>query len=168
MGTGYKGLIMQFKLSIFLAAALVAGMPAAAAEMVTAKDPQSVVRAMQAAGFQAKLEKDDTGDPMIVSGAAGAKFWVYFYNCTKNTDCATVQFHTSYDIDESSEPSLEKINEWNSNQRFGTAHIDKEGDPVLNFDLDLDDGGMSEALFSDNLEFWSSVMAKFQDHVGWK
>ena len=33
---------------------------------------------------------------------------------------------------------------------------------------DLDDGGISSLLFADNLEFWSSVVARFEKHIGFR
>jgi len=138
----------------------------AQAEMVRAQDPQSVVNAMQGAGYMAKLGVDKVGDPKIDSGVSGSKFTVFFYNCTDNKACATVQFHAGYDM--STALSLERINEWNRSQRFGRAYLDKEGDPVLEMDLDLDDGGLSAALFVDNLEFWNAVIGKFERHIGFR
>jgi hypothetical protein len=138
----------------------------AAAQTVKAQDPQSLVAALQAAGYAAKLGTDKGGDPMITSGASGTNFQIFFYNCTANKDCATVQFHAGYDL--KSSPGLEKINAWNSSQRFGRAYLDKEGDPIVEMDVDLDDGGMSRALFIDNMEFWTSLLGKFERHIGYR
>jgi hypothetical protein len=136
------------------------------AEMVRGQDPGTVVRALQGAGYTAKLSADKGGDPMITSSVSGTTFQVYFYNCTQNKDCATIQFHSGYDLKTS--PSLEKINEWNRSKRFGRAFLDKENDPILEMDIDVDDGGISSALFSDNLEFWASVLADFERHIGYR
>lgn len=157
---------MYFK-TFFAASAVLAMAAPAGAETVAAKDPPSVAAALQAAGFQAKLDKDKGGDPMITSGSSGSRFGVYFYNCTDNRDCATVQFHASYDAEAGKAPSLEKINEWNRKQRFGRAYLDSEGDPAVEMDVDLDDGGMSRELFTDNVEFWTTIMAEFEKHIGW-
>ena len=138
----------------------------AAAQMVKAQDPQSLVAVLQGAGYAAKLGADKTGDPMITSGASGTTFQILFYNCTKNTACATVQFHAGYDLKTS--PGLEKINAWNSGNRFGRAYLDKENDPMVAMDLDLDDGGVSKALFIDNVEFWTSMLAAFERHIGYR
>ncbi len=35
-------------------------------------------------------------------------------------------------------------------------------------DLDLDDGGISQALFNDNVEFWASVVGDFERHIGYR
>lgn len=145
---------------------LAAGAHAPDAQMVRAQDPQSLVRAMQSRGYVAELTTDQTGDPMIRSAASGTNFQVLFYNCTDHRDCATVQFHVGYDLKTAT--SLESINEWNRSQRFGSAHLDKENDPILEMDVDLDDGGISPLLFIDNLEFWTSAMGRFEKHIGFR
>ncbi|MES2137300.1 MAG: YbjN domain-containing protein [Pseudomonadota bacterium] len=147
-------------------AALAAAAPVAQAEMVRAQDPQSLVNAMQANGYVAKLGIDKVGDPMITSGASGTTFQVFFYNCTDHKDCATVQFHSGYDF---AQPlPLETLNEWNKSERFGRAFLDKENDPILEMDVDLDDGGVPPLLLIDNLEFWTSILAKFEKHIGYR
>jgi Putative bacterial sensory transduction regulator len=140
--------------------------PAGAETFVRAQDPQTVVAAMQGAGFTAKIGTDKGGDPMITSGYSGTAFRVFFYNCTKNRDCATVQFHTGYDLDKP--VTLEQINEWNRTQRFARAFLDKDNDPIVEMDIDLDDGGVSNALFLDNLEFWTSSLGEFERHIGFR
>lgn len=138
----------------------------AQAQMVTGQSPDSVVRGLQAAGYAATLGTDKMGDPMISSAINGTKFQVFFYNCTDHKNCATVQFHVGYDLTTS--PGLTSINDWNTAQRFGRAHLDKENDPILEMDVDLDDGGLSQALFSDNVEFWVSVVGNFEKHIGYR
>ena len=149
-----------------LAFAMAAAAPVHAGQ-VTAKDPSSVVTALQEAGYQAQLEKDKGGDPLIRSASSGSRFSIFFYSCTDNEDCAAVQFYTAYDTAPGKAPSLEKINEWNRDRRFGRAYIDTEGDPVVEMDVDLDDGGISQALFTDNLEYWVAVMTGFESYIGW-
>lgn len=138
----------------------------AQAQMVRAQDPGSLVRALQGAGYAARIGTDKVGDPMITSGVAGTNFQIFFYNCTDHRQCATVQFHSGYDL--RVPVSLERINEWNRSQRFGRAFLDKENDPILEMDLDLDDGGLSTQLFIDNIEFWASVLGRFEKHIGYR
>ena len=138
----------------------------AQAQMVRAQDPDSLVEALQDGGYAARLGTDKVGDPMITSGVGGTSFQIFFYNCTDNTECATVQFHSGYDMRDP--VSLERINEWNSKERFGRAYLDDEGDPILEMDVDLDDGGVSELLFIDNVEFWASVLGNFERHIGYR
>ena len=155
--------------SKWLAIAVFAGAWAlpAEAQMVRGQDPGSLVSALQNAGYAAKLGTDKLGDPMISSGVSGTAFEIMFYNCTANKECATVTFYSQpYKL--ASPPGLDRINEWNRSKRFGRAYLDKVNRPVLEMDVDLDDGGMSSALFIDNIEFWSSVLIDFERHVGYR
>jgi len=138
---------------------------AAPAQTVRGQDPATVAAALQTHGLRAKTSTDKVGDPMISSASGGTTFEVLFYNCTDNRECATVQFHAGYDVDD---VSLETINAWNASQRFGRAYLDKEGDPILEMDVDLDDGGMSQLLFIDNLEFWETLLPKFESAIGYR
>lgn len=148
------------------AAALLAFAVPANAQMVRAQDPQSLVRALQGAGYAANLGTDRVGDPMITSGVSGTTFQIFFYNCTDNRNCATVQFHSGYDV--RVPVDLPKLNEWNRTKRFARAFLDKENDPILEMDVDLDDGGLSPALFIDNIEFWASVLGDFERYIGYR
>ncbi|MFL6845857.1 MAG: YbjN domain-containing protein [Allosphingosinicella sp.] len=156
---------MKLKWLALAAVAAAWGLPAQA-EMVRGQDPQSLVNALQGAGYAAKLGTDKVGDPMITSGASGTSFQIFFYNCTDHKQCATVTFHSGYDLTES--PGLERMNEWNRGNRFGRAYLDKENDPILEMDVDLDDGGLAPLLFIDNVEFWTSVLADFEKHIGYR
>jgi hypothetical protein len=151
--------------SFFVAAlALAAASPAGA--VVQAQNPQSLVKALQGGGYQADLGSDSTGDPMITTSVSGTKFRILFYNCTANKDCRTVNFLVAYDFDKPL--ALDRINAFNQQNRFVRAYLDKENDPVLAMDVDLDDGGMSDALFIDNIEFWTSLLASYEKHIGYR
>ena len=156
---------MTFK---WFALAVLAGAWAlpAQAQMVRAQDPGTIVRALQDSGYTAQLGTDKVGDPMITSGVGGTTFQIFFYNCTDNRECATVTFHSGYDLRDP--VTLDRINEWNRSKRFGRAHLDGEDDPILEMDVDLDDGGLSTLLFIDNIEFWSSVLGDFERFIGFR
>jgi hypothetical protein len=149
-----------------VAAILAAHAVPGSAQMVRAQDPQSLVGALQAAGYAARLGTDRVGDPMITSGVSGTTFQIFFYNCTEHRDCATVQFHSGYDL--RNPVDLPKLNEWNRTKRFARAFLDKENDPILEMDVDLDDGGLSAALFIDNIEFWASILGDFERYIGYR
>ena len=138
----------------------------AQAQMVMAQDPGTIVRALQDSGYTAQLGTDKVGDPMITSGVGGTTFQIFFYNCTDNRECATVTFHSGYDLRDP--VTLDRINEWNRTKRFGRAYLDGEDDPILEMDVDLDDGGLSPLLFIDNIEFWSSVLGDFERFIGFR
>ncbi len=131
--------------------------------MVRAQDPSSVVRALQGAGYKAEVTKDDTGDPLIRSTSSGSNFAIFFFGCTKNVDCTTIQFFAGYDRDKS--PTLSQMNDWNSRKRFARAYISDKGAARIEMDVDIDDGGISTKLFEDNLEFWVLLMSQFEKHI---
>ena len=151
------------KTGLILACAAGLGLAAPAAAEVQAQDPQSVISAMQQAGYKAQLDIDGVGDPMIRSSESGSEFLVFFYNCTDNADCRTIQFNADYS--EPNNATLEAMNAWNRDNRFGRAYLRDDGVARLEMDLDLDDGGISQALFEDNLEYWIIVMSDFAEHV---
>jgi hypothetical protein len=133
----------------------------AAAQMVSAKDPQSVVAALQAKGFQAQLDSAN-GRPSIRSGAGGLKLTIFFQNCTDGKACTTVTFATGFtDL----EATPLKMNQWNAENRFTRAFIDEENDPMLALDLDLDHQGIPRANFNEYLDIWSSAASKYLDFL---
>lgn len=152
---------MRILLAALAASFLFAG--AAQAQMVRAQDPASVARTLQGMGYRAEMTKDDSGDPLIKSSSGGSNFAIFFFGCTKNVDCRTIQFFAGYT---DRKPSLERINEWNMNKRFGRAYISSSGSARVEMDVDLDDGGISPKLFEDNVEFWVLLMGQFEKHIG--
>ena len=131
--------------------------PVATQEMVNARDPASVVAALHAKGYQAQLGTAG-GEPSITSGAGGVKFSIFFENCTNGKACSTVAFATGFtDVDS----NVDRLNEWNRQNRFARAYIDGEGDPVLRMDVDLDHGGIPRQNFNEYLDIWGSLAPKF-------
>lgn len=131
---------------------------ARAAEVVA--DPLIIADVMSGAGYAAQLDTSGSGDPIIRSNVSGYNFIVYFYDCTNNAACKTIQFSAAFDPGERA-PSFEKINNWNKSRRFGRAFVDSQGDPTVQMDIDLEDGGMSSALFVDNLEYWQLTVSEY-------
>ena len=131
-------------------------------DQVEASNPQSVVAALQAGGYKAVLAKDAAEDPRIESASSGAKFIINFYGCKDHKNCNSLTFFagwTGLDV------SMNQMNEWNKIRRFSRAYIDNDGDPILEFDIDLDDGGMSQELFINNVEYWDTSLAGFKQHI---
>lgn len=158
---------MAFQSKLFgglTAVALMASSTIATAQ-ITAKDPDAILKAMQDFGLVATMGKDDGGDPKISSRVSDTKFWVYFYGCEDNRNCASIMFKAGYDLNNGI--SALKINEWNRDQRFAKAYIDDEGDPFMEFDVNLAYDGMGEKNFSDNLDWWRLLVEDFEDFIEW-
>ena len=148
-----------------LCAALAASVTAttAMADEVRSDDPSSLVRAMQAGGYRAELTKDNSGDPMIKSSASGSDFAILFYGCKSNRNCTTIQFFAGFKDPDNG--SLSALNKWNADNRFGRAYQSDSGSARIEYDLDLDVGGMSQALFRDNLDVFASLMDRYRKYV---
>ncbi len=156
MGLGLKG-----ALGLVVAATMAAATPAAA-QVVASGD--SIASVLRDRGYQAELTKDSDGDPMIRSGAGGSKFIILFMGCTNNKGCTSIQFYAGFKS--SGSTSVGKMNDWNRTKRFARGYIDNDGDPVVEMDIDLDEGGMSRALFQDNLAVWVAALDAFKKHIG--
>ena len=131
----------------------------AAAENVTA-DLEQIAKVMQGEGLQAKLDTDADGRPFILSGTSGYNFVVYAYGCNdEHAECKFIQFSAAFTPD--NKPTLAEVNTYSAENFFGRYYIDEANDPVIEMDLDLEMGGMSEALFIDNIAYWDMALAKF-------
>ncbi|WP_081647642.1 YbjN domain-containing protein [Pseudorhodobacter ferrugineus] len=88
---------------------------------------------------------------------------MYFYGCEDGANCTSIQFYMGIELDHT--VSLERINDWNRDKRFGTAVFDTDGYPYLKMDLNLDFGGITAPAFEDNLDLWERLVAEFSDYV---
>ena len=150
---------MRYKV-VFALGLLASSVPAQTAGKNVTADPATVAAAMQTAGYQAKIEHLSNGLPYIQSGSGGYPFRVFFLGCDKGGKaCKTVQLFAGFATGKS--PSLEKMNAYQRDNRWGRVYIDEEDDPVIEMDIDLEAGGMSEELFKDNLQYWEYVMGNF-------
>ena len=136
---------------------------AARADEVRSDDPASLARVLQSMGYRAEMTKDNSGDPMIKSTASGTDWAVLFYGCKSNRNCTTVQFFGGFK--EPDNGSLSALNKWNAENRFARAYQSDSGSARIEYDLDLDVGGMSAALFRDNVEVFVSLLDRYRKYV---
>jgi hypothetical protein len=143
------------------AALLLAGMacaPVAAAQQIVAT-PESVTAELQKRGYKAERIADAKREQIRTSDS-GVPITITFYNCSQGkSDCTTVGFYTGFtDVD----LTLQQVNDWNAAERWVRTYVDKDGDPVLEMDLDLDFGGLKRELFWDNLATFIGMIGKFR------
>lgn len=122
---------------------------------------EDVVTIFQNEGYKAKLGVDNVGDPMIETSVSGIPTNVFFYDCD-NGYCKDIQFNAYWTLD--TPLSQLVIASWNEDFRFGKAHLDAEGDPQINIDLQLNSGGTAQ-LIASYLELADSVISNFEDHI---
>jgi hypothetical protein len=138
------------------AAALAVAAGPAAAQTVDAARPQSVVAAMQSAGYRATLETTKSGKPVIRSAANGSDFSVMFDDCNEqNSACKSLAFVAWY----KAKPgwTIQRLNQWNDEKKFLRAYIDKDGDLATDYWVTTV-GGLPDANFKDALD-WFVVMS---------
>ena len=164
---------MQSRLAGYAALALLALQPVladatmaqkAGTGLVTAKDVDEIVNLARGYGA-ATLTKDDSGDPLIKNRTDGIAWSVYFYGCDKGADCSSIQFSAGFSL--KSKPTVEKINEWNLQKRWAKARVDKEGDPIITHDVNLQHG-VTRANLDASMGNWTEMVADFTKFIGYK
>lgn len=153
---------MKRATTIAVAAAALAASAPLAAKNVTA-DVDQIAAILQQEGYQAKRAGKGS-EPRIETSMEGYTAAIYFFGCNdQGKDCKSVQFYAGFNP--KTNPSLDAMNKYSQENRFGWVYLDSEGDPVIEMDLDLEAGGMSEELFIDNMAYWTTIMSKFADMV---
>ena len=126
-------------------------------------DLDQVAMVMKKAGYQAELGSN-LGERFLTAELDGYKFMVLPYGCDDaKRNCKSLQFFIAFNPESS--PSLEAINAYARENRWGRVYLDKDGDPALEFDLDLEKGGMSEDLFLDNVTYWEAIVQAYAKFV---
>jgi hypothetical protein len=123
--------------------------------LVCANAPETVVKAVQDAGFRALLKQDATGDPLITSAASGYDFEIFFYECEEGKNCASLQFSTSFADD--GKNTAELANLWNRQKRFSQMAVGENGSLVLTYDVTTF-GGLNERNFADVVDWWQTML----------
>lgn len=131
---------------------------AASASLVTGADAETIAAAIRASG-EATLGKDKDGDPQIKAKSRGATWSVTFFGCKSGTNCGSMELY--YGIAATNKPTLAKVNEWNQKKRWSKAYIDKDGDPNINFDVNLR-GGISRANLDADIAVWIDTIEEFK------
>jgi hypothetical protein len=149
-----------FALAIGTTPALAADKSTCPTGNVCASKPATVVAALQAAGFKAKLGTDKEGDPTISSAAGGYNFDVYFYGCELHAMCSSLEFTVGFDAEPAYTVAL--ANDWNRDKRFGYAYIDSKGGFWMRYDVTTVGGGMPDANFADVIDWYQDRLSELR------
>jgi len=159
---------MKAQLIVLTAAVMTAALSVGAAHAQSIdKDGMTgpeVAAWLQKAGYKAELTKDETGDPLIDSAAEGHKFKVYFYDCNAAKRCKALQFSAGFDL--KTPLKLEKANEWNRKNRYLKAYLDDDGDPYVQYDVNVNAGRTIPGL-DDDFGVWTGMLGDFTDFIDW-
>ena len=119
---------------------------------------------LQKGGYKAVLSKDDGGDPLIDSAADGHSFKIYFYDCDATKRCKALQFSAGFDL--KTPLTLDKVNEWNRKNRYLKAYLDDDGDPYVQYDVNVN-AGRTVAGLDDDFGVWTGMIDDFTAFIGW-
>lgn len=120
-------------MGIALAAALTLHSPMAMAETFKKISTDQLERLMKAEGYSTKRDKD--GD--LVWTSDGMRWMVVV---SPKGNAITVRFTVT------DKASLERVNEWNRTKSFSRSFLDKDGDPALELDIELNGGVEKERI----------------------
>lgn len=129
------------------------------ADHICASAPDTVVKALQDAGYKAELGKSKgTGNPKISSAASGYSYDLFFYGCSDGRNCDSLEFMVSFEKD--SVNSAELANLWNKDERFATMSFDPEdGSLTIAYDVSTV-GGLNRANFADVIDWWAGRLGR--------
>ena len=119
---------------------------------------------LQKGGYKAELTKDSSDDPMINSAAEGQTFKIYFYDCDEAKRCKALQFSAGFDLKEPLK--LEKANEWNRKNRYLKVYLDDDGDPYVQYDVNVN-AGRTMAGLDDDFGVWTGMIGDFTTFIDW-
>lgn len=135
-----------------------------ASQLIDATDPGAIAGLLRAEGFKAEIVTQPSGAIEIKSETAEAKFWLYFQACTPEyTGCEVVTFSSGFDFETAQLPDI--IGDWNAD-RFSKAYLDEDGDPFVEFSVNLK-AGVSRENFADTLHWFTTEMTAFIEQIGW-
>ena len=115
------------------------------------------------AGLTAEIQTADDGMRNIYSSTDGSNFHIYPYDC-KQERCGSLQFAVGFDT--KGALNADKMNDWNRDNRWAHAYVDKVNDPWLDYDVDLTPGGTYEML-NDQLGIWRDSLGRFRKYINW-
>lgn len=157
--------LLSLTLTLPLVAACLTASPSASAQQwIDAKDPKTLFALAKTQGFAPEMISKSGETPSFRMTTDGNKSLILFMDCDEaNAQCKTVQFYAGYSV--SDVFSLDRVNEWNRDKRFGRAYVDTSGDPIVEMDLDMDFNGLPRANVVESFQVWRSIVRSFAAFV---
>lgn len=144
-----------------LTALAVFSLAASAQTLIDAKDPE-VIRNLASGYGSATLTTTSDGEPKIVGRVDGIQYLIYFYGCEAQINCDSIQFSAAWlDVENF---TAETASEWNLTRRIGKAFVDGDGDPWLQWDVNLV-GGVSLTNIDDTIDWWIFTLKQFTNFM---
>jgi hypothetical protein len=139
-------------LSLLLAIGFLSPMKGAE-QVISSLTAGELRKIMESEGYTTVV--DESRDNKVVWKVEGFRGTIFL-------DDSSLQFFAVFKATE--ETSLGKVNQWNRSKRYSRSYLDKDGDPVLELDLDLD-GGVTRARIVDFLQTCAASFAVWRTEV---
>ena len=102
---------------------------------------------------------------MLSGKIDGVTYHLFFRNCSdSNTDCEDLNFYAGF-LD--NKQTMEAINAWNRDKRFGKAYLDSDLDAVIEYDVNLE-YGVARRNLDCRFRLWALILEQFADYIGFK
>ncbi len=148
---------------LFAVAALAISPVAVQAENLTARYSSSIENFFLEEGSSVEVLTDNVGDPQLNVEHYGSEFTVFYYGCTDNTNCDSIQFYSGYATDGA--VRLKAVNGFNAEKRWVRAYVADNGSTKLEMDLYMGDDGISADDFATTVGLWSRLMGDFEELI---
>ena len=119
---------------------------------------------LQSEGYKAQIQTSNDGTKNIYSSSNGQNFHIYQYDCKNGNRCGSLQFSVGFNTKGAF--NGDKMNDWNRDNRWVRAYVDKVNDPWLEYDVDLEPGGTYE-LLNDEFGIWRDSLDHFRKFINW-
>jgi Putative bacterial sensory transduction regulator len=152
-----RGVFAAFAVLLSLVAA------PAMAKNVTA-DLDSIASLLRSKGNKVEIKGTGSDRYIWVANPNAYTYSIDVMSCDAGQrNCKSVQFHAGFTADKPI--TADALSKYTADHRFGRAFNDSEGMPAIQYDINLAEGGMPEALFLDNVELWAVMIEIFGDFV---
>jgi hypothetical protein len=138
-------------------------LPAVGQELIDGGKVDDIVTIARGYGA-ATLEDQPGGAPRIAGNINGVPYYVFFMNCAADAPCEDINLYAAF---AGVKPTMDALNAWNRDRRFGNAYLDADLDAAIEFDVNLEHG-----VSRDNLDaafsLWSVLLTEYTAYVGYK
>jgi Putative bacterial sensory transduction regulator len=128
-------------------------------------DLDGIANLLRSKGNKVEIKGTGTERYIWVANPDAYTYSIDVMSCDEGTqkNCKSVQFHSGFTAEKP--VTIDGLHQYTRDHRFGRAFLDSEGQPAIQYDINLAEGGISEALFLDNVELWSVMIEIFGDFV---
>ncbi len=131
-------------------------------DLIDATNPEKLAEIIRGFG-SARMDKAADETPAIRGRIEGNAFSVYFYGCNdRHEACQSINLTASWNM--AGATSLDQVNTWNADKRFGRAYVDDQGSAVVETDINLS-GSVTYENMEGNIDWWRIIMADFKANV---